>query len=348
MLDGIRVLDFTQTIPGPLASRRLVEFGAEVIKVEPLSGDPARISETVFQVLNGSKKSVSLHLKSEQGKELARDLIKGTDIILESFRPGVMRKLGLAYEDIVHMNPSMIYVSITGYGQRTETKQLAGHDLNFMAISGLLSQWKNAQGNPIHPTITIADLIGGTYAFEKILAALYEREKRKRGSYLDISITAALTKMIEVNSRVKDNELSFLHGEAVCYHLYETKDNRYVAFAALEYKFWEKFCHEMNCYSLITQQFDKAMDGHKTYEVVKEVFKSRTWKEWEEQSFILDCCITPVYEPHELCTSPYTKENISITPDSTSAPLLGEHTKDIYRLTEEQIEELMKNKIIGG
>jgi alpha-methylacyl-CoA racemase len=348
MLGGIRVLDFTQTIPGPLTSQRLVELGAEVIKVEPLSGDPARISKTVFHTLNDGKKSISLHLKSERGRDLAYDLIKDADVILESFRPGAMKKLGLAYEDIIHMNPSMIYASITGYGQTTETKHLAGHDLNFMAVSGLLSRWKNTEGVPIHPTMTIADLIGGTYAFEKILAALYERAKTKQGRYLDISIMDALTKMIEINSKTKDNELSFLQGEAVCYYLYETKDNRYVAFAALEYKFWKKFCHEMNCHSLVNKQFDKAIDGNETYEAMKSVFKSFTWKEWEKQSFILDCCITPVYEPHELFNSPYTRELLSLISDSTSVPKLGEHTKEVVVLTETEFNRLVKNNIIGG
>jgi alpha-methylacyl-CoA racemase len=348
VLEGVRILDFTQTIPGPFASQKFVELGAEVIKVEPLSGDPARVNKTVFHTLNNGKKGVSLHLKSEQGKELASDLIKDADVILESFRPGAMKKLGLAYEDINHLNPSMIYASITGYGQTVETKHLASHDLNFMAVSGLLSRWKSTQGIPIHPTIAIADLMGGTYAFERILAALYKRSKTQQGCYLDISIIDALAKIIEISSKTKENELSFLQGMAVCYHLYETKDNRYVAFAALEYKFWDRFCQLMNCRSLVNNQFDSAIDGYETYEKVKDIFQSLTWKEWEEQSLHLDCCITPVYEPYELSSSPYMKDSFIATSDSPSVMKLGEHTKEICALTETEFNKLVKTNIIGG
>ena len=192
MLKGIKIADFTQNLPGPYATLRLADLGAEVIKIEPPTGDHARYplekdqkENYLFRSMNRNKKSLALNLKNEEDKEVALEIIRKSDVLIESYRPGVMERLGLGYEDIRAIHPTIIYCSLSGYGQEGSMHQLGSHDLNYMALSGVLAQLKDNTGKPIQPTITFADLIGGTSATEAILAALFNRERSGNGSYLD-------------------------------------------------------------------------------------------------------------------------------------------------------------------
>ncbi|HEX5564154.1 MAG TPA: CaiB/BaiF CoA-transferase family protein, partial [Sporosarcina sp.] len=249
MLEGIKILDVTYYLPGPYASMRLAEMGADVIKVEPPEGDPARTLSggVVHRANNKGKQFRFLDLKSEVGKEEMLELIRGTDVLIESFRPGVMERLGFGYKTCAAYNPGLIYCSMTGYGQTGPIAECGSHDLNYMALSGLLSQLTDQQGHPIHPRNTIADYVGAMAVTEAILAALVQRGKTGKGAYLDVSITDALqafqgTHRAYAEEGLSNRGIPEIDGSYVSYGIYETKDKRHVVLAALEPKFWRNFC----------------------------------------------------------------------------------------------------------
>jgi crotonobetainyl-CoA:carnitine CoA-transferase CaiB-like acyl-CoA transferase len=277
LLDGIRILDFTQNLPGPFASQRLAYLGAEVVKVEPLSGESARhIGEKqygvglLFLANNRHKKWIALDLKTEEGKQLALRLIEQCDVLMESFRPGVMKRLGLGYEDVISVNPNIIYASISGYGQAGKLAHFASHDLNYMALSGALAQLKDQHGIPIHPTLLWADLIGGMAAAEAILGALIQLERKKRGAYLDLSLFREMSQLMNTHHQIyqvtgRENGPELLAGGTISYGLYRTKDDRTVALAALEPKFWAQFCTAVGKEEWIPLQFTPQSEENQIY-----------------------------------------------------------------------------------
>ena len=187
MLTGVRIIDFTNYLPGPFASLRLAELGAEVIKVESLAGDPARTTgrekdsdDPIFRANNRNKQSITLNLKNDQGRNIALRLIEKADVVIESFRPKVMGKLGLDYEAVVKIKPDIVYCSITGFGNDGEISSQGSHDLNYLAVSGVLAQLKDQYGKPIHPTTTLADYFGGFATSEKVLAALFPNTEQEK------------------------------------------------------------------------------------------------------------------------------------------------------------------------
>lgn len=198
MLDGIRIVDFTNYIPGPFATLRLAELGAEVIKIEAPEGDPARNTGNgyVFKAHNRGKKSLVINLKQPEGKMLTLDLLARADVVVESFRPGVMEKLGLGYKAVKKINRGIVYCSVTGYGKNGEMSKLGSHDLNYMSLSGALAQMKDSTGRPVHPSHTFSDYIGGMAASERILAALVARGKTGEGSYHCISLADSMASLM--------------------------------------------------------------------------------------------------------------------------------------------------------
>lgn len=257
-LKGIKVLDFSTLLPGPLATLLLAEAGAEIIKVErPGRGDEMRSytprfgSDSVnFALLNRGKNSVTVDLKTPQAVEQLTPLIEEADIVVEQFRPGVMDRLGLGYEQLSSINPGVIYCSITGYGQSGPRAKAAAHDLNYIAETGLLGLSEGADGAPVLPPALIADIAGGAYpAVMNILLALRARDQTGKGCCLDISMADgmftfmywALGEAQATNQWPKPgNEL--VTGGSPRYQIYRTSDNRFVAAAPLEQKFWENFC----------------------------------------------------------------------------------------------------------
>lgn len=256
-LAGLKVLDFSTLLPGPFASLILAEAGADVVKIErPVRGDDMRsydpklgADSANFVLLNRAKSSIALDLKSPADNAEARKLAVGADILIEQFRPGVMTRLGLGYDDVVRDNPRVIYCSITGYGQNGPKAKVAAHDLNYVAEAGLLSLVSDLNGTPTLPPLPLADIGGGSYpAIMNIFLALYERERTGRGRYLDISMS--------------DNVLPFLYwaigngalgyaprpnaelitGGSPRYNIYRTRDGRFLAAAPLEPQFWAAFC----------------------------------------------------------------------------------------------------------
>ncbi|MFI8684525.1 CaiB/BaiF CoA transferase family protein [Rossellomorea sp. NPDC077527] len=350
MLKGIRVIDFTNYIPGPFTTLRLAELGAEVIKVESPEGDPARHNGNgvVFRAHNRGKKSIVLDLKQEEGKRIAFDLIRKADVLVESFRPGIMEKFGLGYEAVRDIHPTLIYCSITGYGKKGKMSQLGSHDLNYMSVSGALTQLKDKRGMPVHPSHTIADYIGGMAASERILAGLVSRGISGEGSYHCISLAETMASLMTNHVLLEKetgypNGIQVLNGTVISYGLYETKDHGYVTLAALEPKFWRNFCVAIGRADWVSAHYSKPETENPVYCELVGLFKSKTREEWSEFGQAVDCCLTPVLEAGELAEYPVFKEKDFITDEGlvnmygdhrgavTQAPGKGEHTKAVLK-----------------
>ena len=307
ILSDIKVLDFSTLLPGPLASLFLSEMGAEVIKVERLKlGDEMRRktpeiegTNVSFAILNRGKKSIEINLKNNFQNEKLKKLIKEVDIVIEQFRPGVMKRLGLDYGSIKLINPKIIYVSITGYGQEGPKSNFAGHDLNYIGDTGLLSLSMGKEDNTVVPPGLIADIGAGSYpAIMNILLALRKRDLNKEGSYIDISMTDGLFTFMfwALGKGFSKNEWSqnsdyYLSGGSPRYNIYETKDKRYLAVAPIEDRFWNKFCEVIDLD--ITYKGQKKTD-QEIIEKVTSIIKTKTSGYWDNVFQKADCCCTVV------------------------------------------------------
>ena len=306
-LRGIKVLDFSTLLPGPMATLFLAEAGADVIKVErPEFGEEMRYyppkwgaSSINFSLLNRGKKSLTLDLKGRDAIQTLTPLIESSDIIVEQFRPGVMKRLGLDYESVKVINPKIIYCSISGYGQDGPKQNLAGHDINYIGEAGLLSLASGTQDSPVVPPALIADIAGGSYpAVMNILLALRERDLSGEGAYIDISMTDgvlpflwwALGKTSETGVD-PGNGGDRLTGGSPRYQLYPTSDGRFVAAGPLEDKFWSAFCDAIG---LEGTHRDDLIAPDRTIEAVRSIIASRTASEWEPILRRADCCCTIV------------------------------------------------------
>ncbi len=307
ILSDIKVLDFSTLLPGPLASLFLSEMGADVIKVERLKlGDEMRrktpeidATNVSFAILNRGKKSIEINLKNNFQNEKLKKLIKEVDIVIEQFRPGVMKRLGLDYGSIKLINPKIIYVSITGYGQEGPKSNFAGHDLNYIGDTGLLSLSMGKEDNTVVPPALIADIGAGSYpAIMNILLALRKRDLNKKGSYIDISMTDGLFTFMfwALGKGFSKNEWSqnsdyYLSGGSPRYNIYETKDKRYLAVAPIEDRFWNKFCEVIDLD--ITCKGQKKTD-QEIIEKVTSIIKTKTSGYWGKVFQKADCCCTVV------------------------------------------------------
>lgn len=311
-LKGIRVLDVSYYVPGPYACMRLARLGAEVIKVEPPGGDPARhlAGGLVHEANNIGKTIVNMDLKSEKDHAEMLALVKTVDVLLETFRPGVMEKLGLGYETLKRIKPDLVYCSLSGYGQNGPLALLGSHDLNYMALSGALDQMSDDNGRPVHPTNTFADYAGGLLASEQILAALLRKFRTGEGARLDIALSEVMGEFqgnydSYHNQGVSGNGIPGIDGTRISYTIYETKDGRYVTLSALEEKFWHNFC-EMAGRPEWKNWSGKA-SGSAEHAKVASFFKEWTWQEWYDASLEVDCCLAPVLKAHERFGHPQFK-----------------------------------------
>ncbi|HWR07379.1 CoA transferase [Sporomusa sp.] len=317
MLSGIKIIDFTRYFPGPVATLRLADRGAEVIKIEEPTGDPARFMDTihgeegcVFRSQSRGKQSKAYDLKDEKQRRHVLELVREADVVIESFRPGVPARLGIDFASLSEINPALVYCSLSGYGQNTSFSRLAGHDLNYMALSGVLAQLTDDTGKPIKPNIALADLIGGVVASEAILAGLVYRERTGKGTYLDVALTDSVLSLmgLHVSHHSATGEEHGINEHGIAYNIYATKDNRYVTLGAIEEKFWVNFCKAVNREDLIPGHRTKPETGNPFYAQLVNVFKSRTFQEWSEFSTKVDCCMAPVLETSELSAHSYVKE----------------------------------------
>lgn len=309
-LAGLKVIDFTRLLPGPLATMFLADMGADVIKVEdPDSPDYVRDFEpringmSMFYLsLNRNKRSLAVNYLNAEGKKVIYDLIKNADVLIEQFRPGVMKDIGFGYEELKQLNPKLIYVSVTGYGQNSSMAQAAGHDLNYIAIGGALGVTGKENGEPTIPGFQLADIAGGSYmAMNAVLAALYQREKTGNGEWVDVSMTDAAmpfnalqfayyqgTKQVPAPSQFE------LSGALANYNVYACADGKYVALGSLEPKFWNAFCKKVNRVDWSDRFLLKGEELIQLKQEVKQLFKTKTRNEWLYYFKGEDICLTTV------------------------------------------------------
>jgi alpha-methylacyl-CoA racemase len=316
-LEGLKVLDLTRLIPGGYATLIFADLGAEILKVEDTgAGDYSRwIKPTVggqgvyFSALNRNKKSIKINLKTEEGKEIFKELVKnGYDIVIESFRPGVMDRLGIGYKALKKITHGIIYCAITGYGQNGPKKDKALHDLNCMAVSGVLG----ITGEDLPPIPGIADTVSSLFSVIAILSAYFSREKNGQGQFIDVSMTEGVVSLFSfhlikylVDRKLPEVRNTDFTGKFPSYEIYKTKDRGYVSLAILEEKFWKNFCLAIAREDLIEKQYDS---GAETKEEVANIFKSKTRSEWEQIADEFDFCLEPVLNFKEVPNDPQLKE----------------------------------------
>jgi alpha-methylacyl-CoA racemase len=356
-LAGTRVLDLSRLLPGPYCSRILADFGADVIKVERPGGgdwsryvpplDPESGEGLLFRALNRGKKSLTLNLKAVEGRAILLQLAATADVFLESFRPGVMDRLGLGYEALVGANPRLVYCSLSGYGPDGPYRARAGHDLNYQGLSGLLDLTGPRGGPPSIVGAPVADLAGATWAAVGILLALVEREQTGQGQRVDSSLLGGALSFLSLpvarhlGGQPLVRGAGDLNGGLLCYNIYETKDGGYVTLSALEPEFWAVFCQAVGRQDLLGQQMAPAIPGEPAYEALCALFRSRTRAEWAETLAGEDACCEPVYAIGEALDAPpiqalgmVGREGLlppirlsTHLADSTDpAPHLGQHT----------------------
>ncbi|MFI2812891.1 MULTISPECIES: CaiB/BaiF CoA-transferase family protein [Microbulbifer] len=314
-LNGLKVLDFSTLLPGPYASMLLADMGAEVLRIEspsrpdmlrglpPMVGGNGPGAEKVSAAhasINRNKKSLALDLKSERAGEIIRRLLTEFDVVLEQFRPGVMDRLGLGYSTLRKMRKDLVYCSVTGYGQTGPMKGRAGHDINYLALSGLASYSGRADSGPTLSGTQLADIAGGSHhAVMGILAAVYQREKTGKGSHVDISMTDcafALNAISAANALAGAGEPQ-LGGELLnggsYYDYYRTADDRYLSVGSLEPQFAEQFFHGIG-YGEWIERVLQPDQQHALKRDISEVIASRPLDHWMRVFEGCDACVEPV------------------------------------------------------
>lgn len=324
-LDGIRILDLSRLLPGAYATQMLADFGADVIKIEePGSGDYGRVMPPLgaggmglsFLAINRNKRSLTLNLKTETGRAIFRRLVAQADVVLESFRPGVMERLGVGYEQLKAVNPRLVYCAITGYGQDGPYRLRAGHDLNYAGYAGLLDYNRGSNGEPAMPPTQLGDLAGGSFmAAMGVMVALLGREQTGEGRMVDVAMTEGVMALLPLMAATYLNTgkaprpgTSALDGGLPCYNIYETRDGKHVTLAALEYKFWHIFCTHIGHLELLPFHLPAGPEERQqAIDVLRAVFKTRTRDEWLAELAELDACVGPVYTLEEALNDPHAQ-----------------------------------------
>ena len=372
-LAGLRVLDLTRLLPGGFCSLLLADFGADVLKVEDVNmGDYVRwappkysgvedsAAGALFLALNRNKSSIRVNLKEERGRDVFLRLVRDADVVLESFRPGVLDRLGVGYERLREENPRLVYCAITGYGQDGPLRDRSGHDMNYLGLVGLLGLTGEAEGPPVQAAGQIADVGGGAQmAAIGILTALRERDRSGEGQFVDVSMSdGSLSWLAMVAARFFAEEAVprrgglELAGGLVCYRPYACADG-WVTLGALEPKFWAAWCRGVGREDLIEKQFEPP--GSSTYGEVAAVFLERTREQWSAFASEHDCCLEPVLELDEALQSDLVRERHMVAeldqpgaqrpvrllgvpvklsrtpgdPNRKPGPALGEHTHEV-------------------
>ena len=394
-LEGLKVLDLSRLLPGGFCSLMLADFGADVIKVEDTGmGDYVRWSppyyegadetarSALFLSLNRGKRSIRLDLKSERGKQVLLSLVREADVLLESFRPGVLDRLGVGYERLREENPGLVYCAITGYGQDGPNRGRSGHDMNYLGLNGVLGLTGDADGPPAQSGAQIADVGGGgLMGVIGILVALRERERSGQGQLVDCSMfDGALSWLAMVaaaafaSGRADRRGENMLAGAIICYRPYRCADG-YVTLGALEPKFWNAFCQGVGRDDLRDHAFDRP--GSDAHREVEAIFARRTREQWHRFACENDCCLEPVLDLDEVLESELVRARemvielvqpgaeqtvkllgmpikLSRTPgDPTRAPgpALGDHTEEVLAeagFSAEEIAALTESGAIAG
>jgi alpha-methylacyl-CoA racemase len=394
-LEGLRVLDLTRLLPGGFCTLLLADFGADVIKVEDTGmGDYIRWAPpfydgaeesargSLFLSLNRGKRSIRIDLKSEPGKSILLRLVRDADVLVESFRPGVLDRLGVGYERLRAENPGLVYCAITGYGQDGPNRDRPGHDINYLGLNGILGLSGGRDGPPVSAAVQIADLGGGaSMAVAGILIALQERARSGKGQLVDCSmfdgslswLAMLAAEFLAGGETARRGELR-LAGGLICYRPYRCADG-YVTLGALEPKFWAEFCRGVGREDLVGAAFEPP--GSDAHHAVSEIFAARTREQWREFAARHECCLEPVMDfdevldgelvaardmvveldqpgagrPVRLLGVPFKLSRTPGDPVRAPGPGLGEHTREVLaeaEFTPEEIEELLAAGAAAG
>lgn len=308
LLTGIKVVDFTRYFPGPFATLRLSDWGAEVVKVEAPEGEPGRYLNryegkegSVFRSVNRGKRGLLANLKDPADAQRVMEEIATADAVIEGFRPGVAERLGFGFEAVKAVKPDIVYCSLTGYGQTGPYVRLSGHDLNYMALSGCLDQIKDATGRPVKPRLAFADLVGGIAATEAVLAGLVHRNETGEAAYLDVSLTEAAFALMGLHAT--NWSLGFgtrgQMDDSIAYDIYETSDGRYVTLGAMEEKFWRNFCDAVGAPDLYEGKETLPGEDNPYFVRLRDIIKAHDFAYWLKFFEENDCCFAPVLNVEE-------------------------------------------------
>ena len=321
-LEGILVLDLTRLAPGPYCTMFLADLGAEVIRIEPGGGRAAvailpegamdQERQRVHNATGRNKRSIVLNLRVDDARQVFYKLAKRADVIVEEFRPGVVKRLGVDYEAIRQINPQIVYCSITGYGQDGPYRNLAGHDVNYISMGGAQGIIGQRGGPPVVVTNIIADFAaGGMHTAIGILAALMARERTGKGQHVDISMLDGIVSLMNAEAalyfltgRVPRPGDVLLWSGAPFYAVYETKDSKYLSIGAAEPWFWENLCRALGQEDLIPLQWAGGQEWQRIASRLREIFLTKTRDEWVEFLRQIDTCVAPVYSIDEVFSDP--------------------------------------------
>ena len=340
LLEGFRVLDFSRLLPGPLGTHFLSDMGAEVIKVEsPNRMDYIRYYEpkrernsVIFHIINHGKTSLIVDYNTQKGKATLLEEIKKADILIEQFRPGAMANFGFSFEEVRRINPKIVYVSISGYGQKGPRTHKAGHDLNYMAASGLLDLNRDAQGTPVIPGFQVADIAGGSYM---LLAActsgFLAQQRHHKAQYIDLSLVDATIPLGIIAQGMQQGGIPYvkmplLSGFLVNYNVYCCSDGKWVALGALELKFWNNFCDLVSQPDWRAESDQELIVGVFDKSKVEALFLSKTQSDWIACTEKHDVCLSPILTQADLLDHQRTMGR-----DSFQSIAVGGHELHTYK-----------------
>jgi crotonobetainyl-CoA:carnitine CoA-transferase CaiB-like acyl-CoA transferase len=331
LLAGVRVLDLTRLLPGPLCTLYLAQMGADVIKIEEPGGEYGRDLKELFAQVNRGKKSVTLNLREPEQVAQFKALVADADIVVESFRPGVMDRLGCGYEALRKINPRLVYAALTGYGYNGPYRDMAGHDTNYLSLAGVLDQTGAAAGPPAMCNLQIADVAGGGLTcVVGILAALFGARASGVGTFVDVamldgSLALQISALATVREQGRGNPrgADFLSGALPNYSLYECKDGKHIALGALEHKFFAKLCAAVNRPELAERPLVPGKESEPVRAELIALFKTRTRDEWTQTLLHADACLTPVLTMPEVLANEQVKARGMVLTDDDGKPVFN-------------------------
>ena len=370
-LANITVLDLTVNVPGPFCSMILGDLGARVIKVEPPSGDALRHSSDMWNYLNRGKESIVLDLKKDCAKEILSRLAKDADIVLEGWRPGVAKRLGADYGTLSAKNNSLVYCSISGFGQDGPWRDRPGHDLNYLALSGYLDLQASIEGSPWPPSVLLSDKASGLYAAIMVLAGVNGRKLSGRGTYIDLSMTESVVSLLglELSKTFSENETHPNVTGIPHYGLFKCADDKWISLGIVnEDHFWKSFCKTAGLNDLCELNFRERVERREhIQEILNEKFQSLTADKWEQLLQQADVPVAKIVSLKDLYSSPQLKardvfintkkhkflaqpahfSSTSIAPNK-ELPDLGEHTENILEKLGYLSDDIKKLKDEGS